>query len=267
MGPLAGLKIIELAGIGPGPMTAMMLGDMGADVVRIDRARSGPMERLVEPRYSVHGRSRRSVAVDLQKPEAADASETRKSASSCVTVPIAPPQSPTTNQTACINSLSPCFAAQDGHNRRVRLLNGRGTARKNSSRPDSTPQRSHFIVRDHAARACRCESKPGIASGDIQLPKYSTPARAHLGGLLPKSPQVGRVAPRAPRRREHLAKARGFQRTHGARGATRPTSRERTPFGQQARKMRPGLTGASWHCPNTRPARSLSSLRGRSGPG
>src|SRR5437867_730025 len=72
MGPLAGLKIVELAGIGPGPMTAMMLGDMGADVVRIDRTRSGPMERLVEPRYSVHGRSRRSVAVDLQKPEAAE---------------------------------------------------------------------------------------------------------------------------------------------------------------------------------------------------
>jgi alpha-methylacyl-CoA racemase len=71
MGPLAGLKIIELAGIGPGPMTAMMLGDMGADVVRIDRTRSGPMERLAEPRYSVHGRSRRSVAVDLQKPEGA----------------------------------------------------------------------------------------------------------------------------------------------------------------------------------------------------
>src|SRR5206468_5492225 len=72
MGPLAGLKIVELAGIGPGPMTAMMLGDMGADVVRIDRTRSGPMERLVEPRSSVHGRSRRSVAVDLQKPEAAE---------------------------------------------------------------------------------------------------------------------------------------------------------------------------------------------------
>ena len=39
-GPLAGLKIIEIAGIGPGPFTAMMLADMGADVVRIDRART-----------------------------------------------------------------------------------------------------------------------------------------------------------------------------------------------------------------------------------
>ena len=37
-GPLAGIKIIELAGIGPGPFCAMMLADMGADVVRVDRA-------------------------------------------------------------------------------------------------------------------------------------------------------------------------------------------------------------------------------------
>ena len=40
MGPLAGLKIVELAGIGPGPMAAMFLGDMGADVVRVDRTRA-----------------------------------------------------------------------------------------------------------------------------------------------------------------------------------------------------------------------------------
>ena len=71
MGPLAGLRIIELAGIGPGPMTAMMLGDMGADVVRVDRTRSGAMEFLSDRRYAVHNRSRRSVAVDLQKPEGA----------------------------------------------------------------------------------------------------------------------------------------------------------------------------------------------------
>ncbi len=37
MGPLAGLTLIELAGIGPGPMAAMMLGDLGADVIRVDR--------------------------------------------------------------------------------------------------------------------------------------------------------------------------------------------------------------------------------------
>ncbi|MBI2206472.1 MAG: CoA transferase [Candidatus Rokubacteria bacterium] len=69
MGPLSGLKIIELAGIGPGPMAAMMLGDMGADVTRIDRTRSGAMDFLSDPRFAVHSRSRRSVAVDLQKRE------------------------------------------------------------------------------------------------------------------------------------------------------------------------------------------------------
>ena len=41
MGPLAGLKIIEVAGIGPGPFAAMMLSDMGADVIRVDRAANG----------------------------------------------------------------------------------------------------------------------------------------------------------------------------------------------------------------------------------
>jgi alpha-methylacyl-CoA racemase len=69
MGPLAGFKIVELAGIGPGPMAAMMLGDMGADVVRVDRTRAAAMEWLPDPRYAVHGRSRRSVAIDLQRRE------------------------------------------------------------------------------------------------------------------------------------------------------------------------------------------------------
>jgi crotonobetainyl-CoA:carnitine CoA-transferase CaiB-like acyl-CoA transferase len=45
MGPLAGFRIIELAGIGPGPMGAMLLGDMGADVIRVDRARPAAMDR------------------------------------------------------------------------------------------------------------------------------------------------------------------------------------------------------------------------------
>ena len=71
MGPLTGLKIIELAGIGPGPMAGMMLGDMGADVVRVDRTTSTSMDRFSEPKFSVHARSRRSIAVDLQKPEGA----------------------------------------------------------------------------------------------------------------------------------------------------------------------------------------------------
>ena len=70
MGPLAGLKLIEVAGIGPGPLAAMMLGDMGADVIRVDRTRGTGPE--LDPRFNVHGRSRRSIAVDLQTRDGAE---------------------------------------------------------------------------------------------------------------------------------------------------------------------------------------------------
>src|SRR5258708_37398835 len=68
-GPLSGLTIVELAGIGPGPMCSMMLGDMGADVIRVDRTTAHVMDRFADPKYAVHNRSRRSVSVDLQKKE------------------------------------------------------------------------------------------------------------------------------------------------------------------------------------------------------
>ena len=69
MGPLSAFTIVELAGIGPGPMGAMMLGDMGADVIRVDRAGDAAAGPLVKGQHDVHGRSRRSIAVDLRKEE------------------------------------------------------------------------------------------------------------------------------------------------------------------------------------------------------
>ena len=66
MGPLAGIRLIEIAGIGPGPMAAMLLGDLGADVIRIDRLHPAGPERFADPRHAVHGRSRRSIALDLR---------------------------------------------------------------------------------------------------------------------------------------------------------------------------------------------------------
>ena len=66
MGPLEGIRVIEIAGIGPGPFCAMMLADMGADVVRVDRAsavRSGNPEH---PPRDLLNRGRRSVGVDLK---------------------------------------------------------------------------------------------------------------------------------------------------------------------------------------------------------
>ena len=69
MGPLEGVKIIELAGIGPGPFAAMLLADMGAEVIRIDRPRrDGPGIPLPD-RVNVLNRGRRSVAVDLKSPQ------------------------------------------------------------------------------------------------------------------------------------------------------------------------------------------------------
>jgi alpha-methylacyl-CoA racemase len=65
MGPLAGIKVVEMAGIGPGPFCAMMLSDMGAEVIRVDRlAHKGSGHRA-----NVLNRGRRSIAVDLKNPD------------------------------------------------------------------------------------------------------------------------------------------------------------------------------------------------------
>ena len=69
MGPLAGVRIVEIAGIGPGPFAAMMLADMGADVIRVDRAASVYGGDPSEPPKDVMNRGRRSIAVDLKNPE------------------------------------------------------------------------------------------------------------------------------------------------------------------------------------------------------
>jgi alpha-methylacyl-CoA racemase len=71
-GPLVGVRVIEIAGIGPGPFAAMMLADMGADVVRIDRAEKVGGGDPASPPIDLLGRGRRSVGVDLKHPEGAE---------------------------------------------------------------------------------------------------------------------------------------------------------------------------------------------------
>jgi alpha-methylacyl-CoA racemase len=66
MGPLHGLRIIELEAIGPVPMCAMLLADLGADVVRIDRREASGLGVPMEPRFAVNSRNRRSVTLDLK---------------------------------------------------------------------------------------------------------------------------------------------------------------------------------------------------------
>lgn len=72
MGPLKGVRIVELAGIGPGPMCAMLLADLGATVIRIDRKE--PVE-LGSPRplpFNLLLRNRRAIALDLKQPAAVE---------------------------------------------------------------------------------------------------------------------------------------------------------------------------------------------------
>lgn len=72
-GPLAGLKVVEIGSIGPGPFCAMLLADLGADVIRVDRvtgaALVGPSANF---RTELLNRGRRSIAVDLKHPDGAE---------------------------------------------------------------------------------------------------------------------------------------------------------------------------------------------------
>jgi alpha-methylacyl-CoA racemase len=66
-GPLTGVRVVELAGIGPGPFAAMLLADLGADVVRVDRP--GQAGLGIDPARDITNRNKRSVTVDLKSPD------------------------------------------------------------------------------------------------------------------------------------------------------------------------------------------------------
>ena len=65
-GPLAGVTVVELSGLGPAPFTAMLLADMGADVICVDRTDQAVGLPVESVKGNVYGRGRRSVAVDLK---------------------------------------------------------------------------------------------------------------------------------------------------------------------------------------------------------
>jgi alpha-methylacyl-CoA racemase len=69
MGPLAGITVVEIAGIGPGPFCAMMLADMGAEVIRVDRAENVVGGDPDNPPADLNNRGRRSIGVDLKNPD------------------------------------------------------------------------------------------------------------------------------------------------------------------------------------------------------
>tara|TARA_B100000161_G_scaffold55024_1_gene36191 strand:- start:192 stop:1337 length:1146 start_codon:yes stop_codon:yes gene_type:complete len=72
MGPLKGVKVVEFAGIGPGPFCCMLLADMGADVLRVDRAMNVGNDQY-EPKYNNLLRGRKNIALDLKHPDGVEA--------------------------------------------------------------------------------------------------------------------------------------------------------------------------------------------------
>jgi alpha-methylacyl-CoA racemase len=69
-GPLDGFRVVEMGGIGPAPFAGALLGDLGADVLRIDRIARPGTEPDLPPRFDFYNRNKRSVALDLKQPEA-----------------------------------------------------------------------------------------------------------------------------------------------------------------------------------------------------
>lgn len=70
-GPLEGVRVVELVGLGPAPFCGMVLADLGADVIQIDRPASAGQFEIVPPRFDLHRRGKRSIAVDLKTDDGA----------------------------------------------------------------------------------------------------------------------------------------------------------------------------------------------------
>lgn len=73
MGPLRGVRVVEMAGIGPAPFCGMLLADMGAEVIRIDRLAAADVGIAVEPRLDFLNRGKRAAALDLKNAAAVEA--------------------------------------------------------------------------------------------------------------------------------------------------------------------------------------------------
>ena len=71
-GPLVGTKILEIAGVGPGPFCAMMLADMGATVLRVEREGAPPAIPPIDPVKNLLHRGRQTISLNLKDPEAVE---------------------------------------------------------------------------------------------------------------------------------------------------------------------------------------------------
>ena len=92
MGPLKGIKVLEFSGIGPGPYCGMLLADMGADVIRVNRIN----DKDKHNKFDIHNRSKRSIVADLKNPNSIN--ELLKLISSCLLYTSPSPRDPKTSR-------------------------------------------------------------------------------------------------------------------------------------------------------------------------
>ncbi|WP_324739999.1 CaiB/BaiF CoA-transferase family protein [Tsuneonella sp. CC-YZS046] len=69
MGPLKGVRVLEMSNIGPGPFCGMLLSDLGADVLRVDRLVPGDLGFAIDPRFDLLHRGKQAIAIDLKHPD------------------------------------------------------------------------------------------------------------------------------------------------------------------------------------------------------
>ena len=80
MGPLSGIRVVEMAGLGPAPFCGMTLADLGAEVIRVDRRESADLGIPGrEPRFEVLNRGRRSISVDVKSAGGREDSSVKRS--------------------------------------------------------------------------------------------------------------------------------------------------------------------------------------------
>jgi len=71
-GPLSGVRVVELAGLGPAPFCGMVLCDLGAEVVRVDRADIAVGDHTSSSKHDLHNRGKRSIGLNLKTPDAVE---------------------------------------------------------------------------------------------------------------------------------------------------------------------------------------------------
>ena len=201
MGPLTGRKIVELAGIGPGPFCAMLLADLGADVIaRRPRRRRRPRHRPADRSSTLMRRSRRSIAVDLKQPDGVDAVLRLVDAGRRADRRLPPRRD---RAARARPRRLPRAQSAPGLRPHDRLGPGRSAARRRPATTSTTsrsPARSHAIGRDGEPPVAAAQPGRRLRRRRALLSRSASSLRCSSASALGQGPgrrrRHGRTAPR-----------------------------------------------------------------------